>query len=349
MAPVSGPRYWDRDGLTGGGIIDIISHWPASQRTRWHNARICLGETRTDTLNRFDLCYSFKMLCQAEYGGTHQLHYAAKNYMHNYTLSAGLHQNRRIPYQRALRNLTVLMFSHYVHQLESSGSLEGHRTLIVHECLMVAAALGRYHQWQRRVSQQDRGSSDWNKVLAVAKDDFWHKYSLALTLLGSAQNPAYAHPKLLGRCYDNMYHNGWFIGDLPARGKPPTEEQAKKIYNQEYEEVVAQIENILDLMDESPSYSMIPTSLINPDIVLPHKLFWEHRGFPKIPPGCNPEPQEYGMDGAWGLVNLDWSQCMPIFQPDDVDRDPWCCDIGQNWQILQNRINSIKRLVKWKG
>ena len=145
MAPVSGPRYWDWDELTGGGIIDIISHWPASQRTCWHDACICLGETRTDTLNHFDLCYSFKMLCQAEYRGTCQLHYAARNYMCNYTLSAGLHQNWWIPYERALRNLMVLMFSHYVHQLESSSSLEGHQTLIVHECLMVAAALGRYH------------------------------------------------------------------------------------------------------------------------------------------------------------------------------------------------------------
>ena len=176
----------------------------------------------------------------------------------------------------------VLMFSHYVHQLESSGSLEGHWTLIVHECLMVAAALGWYHRWQCQVSHQDRENSDWNKVPAMAKDDFRHKYSPALTLLGSAQNPTYAHPKLLGCCYDNVYHNGWFIGELPARGKPPTEEQAKKIYDQECEEVVAQIENILDLTDESPSYSMIPTSLVNPDIVLPHRLFRERRGFLEI-------------------------------------------------------------------
>ena len=262
------------------------------------------------------------MLCRAEYGGTRQLHYAARNYMRNYTLSTGLHQNRRIPYERALRNLTVLMFSHYVHQLESSGSLEGHRTLIVHECLMVAATIGRYHRLQCRVSHQDRENLDWNKVPVVAKDDFWHKYSPALTLLGSTQSPVYAHPKLLGHCYDNVYHNGWFIGDLLARGKLPMEEQAKKIYDQEYEEMVARIENILDLMNESPSYPMIPTSLVNPDIVLPHKLFREHRGLPEIPPGHNPEPREYEMDGARGLVDLDWSQRTPIFQPDDVDRDP---------------------------
>ena len=28
------------------------------------------------------------------------------------------------------------------------------------------------------------------------------------------------------------------------------------------------------------------------------------------------------MDGAWGLVDLDWSQHTPIFHPDDIDRDP---------------------------
>ena len=80
MAPVSHLRYQDGDGLTGMGIANIISYWLASQRTRWYDACICLGETRTNTLNRFDLCYSFKMLCRAEYGGTHQLHIATKNY-----------------------------------------------------------------------------------------------------------------------------------------------------------------------------------------------------------------------------------------------------------------------------
>ena len=176
------------------------------------------------------------MLCRAEYGGTHQLHFATKNYICNYTYTAGIHQNWHITYERALRNLTVLMFSHFVHQLENSGSLEGHRILIVHECLQVAAALSRYHRWQCRVNLQKISSdnADWNKIPKVAKDDFWHKYSPALTLLGITQNLAFAHPKLLGRCYDNMYHNGQFIGDLLAGGKPPTVDQSRKVYTQEY-------------------------------------------------------------------------------------------------------------------
>ena len=227
MAPISSPRYRDRDELTEGGIVNIISYWLASPRTRWYDAHICLGETQTDILNHFDLYYSFKMLCQVEYGGTHQLHLTAKNYTCNYSLSAGLHQNRRITYKRALRNLTVLMFSHYVHHLESSGSLKGHQTLMVHKCIQVVAAFGRYHQWQHRVSHQEKGeNTDWNKVLAVAKDDFQHKYSPALTLLGNTQNLTFTHPKLLRRCYDTIYHNGQLIGDLPARRKPPTEDQS---------------------------------------------------------------------------------------------------------------------------
>ena len=277
MAPISGPSYRDQDELTRGGIVNIISYWPASQRTHWYDARICLGETRTNTLNHFDLCYSFKMLCWAEYGGTRQLHLAAKNYARYYTYTAGIHQNRQITYERALRNLTVLMFSHFVHQPENSRSLEGHQTLIVHECLQVVATLGQYHHWQHQVNLQEISSenADWNKIPKVAKDDFQHKYSPALTLLGNAQNPAFAHPKLIGCCYDNVYYNGRFIGDLPARGKPPTEEQSKKVYTQEYQEVVAWVENSLDLTEESPSYSVVPTSLVNPDIVLPHSLFRE--------------------------------------------------------------------------
>ena len=155
------------------------------------------------------------MLCWVEYGGTHQLHLATKNYACNYSYSAGIHQNQWITYKRALRNLTVLMFSHHVHQLENSGSLEGHQTLIVHECLQVAAALSRYHCWQCWVNLQEISSenADWNKIPTVAKDDFRHKYSLALTLLGNAQNPAFPHPKLLRHCCDNVYFNGRFIGD----------------------------------------------------------------------------------------------------------------------------------------
>ena len=79
---------------------------------------------------------------------------------------------------------------------------------------------------------------------------------------------------------------------------------------------------MLDLTLESPSYSMVLTSLANPDIVLPHHKFWKRRGLPELPSGRGPKQREYSMDGARGLVDLDWSQQTPIFHPDDIDRDP---------------------------
>ena len=82
------------------------------------------------------------------------------------------------------------------------------------------------------------------------------------------------------------------------------------------------MENTLDLTLESPSYLMVPTSLVNLDIVLPHQEFWERRGLPELPSGHGPEQREYTMDGVRGLVDLDWSKWTPIFHPDDIDQDP---------------------------
>ena len=159
------------------------------------------------------------------------------------------------------------------------------------------------------------------KVPTISAGDFRYKYSLALDFLGNTQHMTYAHPNLLGWCYDNVYHQRWLIRDLPARGKLPTKEQTQKIYNQEYEEVVARIENTLDLTDESPTYPLVPTSLHNPEIILPPRLFREQRGLPELPPRHMPEPREYELDGTRGLIDLSWSQRAPQMQPDDIDRD----------------------------
>ena len=193
---------------------------------------------------------------------------------------------------------------------------------MVHECLTIASALGHFHQWQRWVELGDRDKREWTKVPVVNKGDFCYKYSMALILMGSVQHPAYSHPKMLGCYFDNVYHQGHFIGDLPALGKNPTEAQTKRVYDQEYEEVIARIENSLDLSLQGMVYQMIPTSLLNPKIVLPPKVFREREGLPEVPLDCIPQPLYYMFDGAQGLVDLSWEQWVPLIQPDDVNKDP---------------------------
>ena len=196
MAPVAcrGP---DREGLSGQGITSVISYWPVSQRSHRHNANICLGETPTANYNRFDLCYSFNLLCDAEYGRRKGLHIAARNYMRNYAATAGPYGSRRIPYERALWNLVVIMFSHSVDNFENTGSLEGHRTLVIHECLTVAHKLGKFHRWQRRVAPENRDKENWNVEVEPGPKDFRYKYSTALELLGTAMALTYVHPDFL--------------------------------------------------------------------------------------------------------------------------------------------------------
>ena len=80
--------------------------------------------------------------------------------------------------------------------------------LMAHECLMVAATLGCFYRWQRRVELEGRDKPDWMNVPTVSAGDFRYKYSPALDLLGNAQHPTYAHPKLLGRCFDKSTTKG---------------------------------------------------------------------------------------------------------------------------------------------
>ena len=116
--------------------------------------------------------------------------------------------------------------------------------------------------------------------------------------MGSVQHPVFTHPKMLGRCYDNVYHQGRFIGDLLAWGKNPTKVQTKTIYDQEYEEVIARIENSLDLSHQGMAYPVVPTSLLNPEIVLPPRVFREQRGLLEVPPSHKPQPRDYTLDRA---------------------------------------------------
>ena len=86
--------------------------------------------------------------------------------------------------------------------------------------------------------------------------------------------------------------------------------------------MVAQIENTLDLSDESPSYLMVPTSLRNPENILPPRLFREQWGLPEPPLSHMSELWEFNIDGTQALLDLSWSQQDPQVQPDDIDKDP---------------------------
>ena len=127
-------------------LVTLVNHHPEPPwKSRHHCAMLCLGKgLNRAKLNCLDLHCSFEALVSAEYGGRDHLDFAARNYVENVrrqeTGVAGL------TYERALRNLVVAMYGHYVDLFQCHSSTAGHRMVLSYNCLEVAAKLGCYHR-----------------------------------------------------------------------------------------------------------------------------------------------------------------------------------------------------------
>ena len=212
MAP-GACREPSSSGVTGVPAAIVNYHPVSPQISRHRCAAFCLGESPAQTrLKCHDLRCSFEALVKAEYGGREHLDFAARNYVENVrkedTRISG------ITYERALRNLVVAMYWHYVDLFRSHFSMAGHRIVLVYNCLEVAAKLGRYHRAVRR-QQPGEELPDWIPTLEIPVGDSRLDFVDAFTLLGDAMHPAYGHPKSLARAYDQVYYEGWEIGNLP--------------------------------------------------------------------------------------------------------------------------------------
>ena len=249
---------------------DIINYHPVSLRKGRHRcATFCLGESPAQArLKCLDLRCSFEALIKAEYGGRDHLDFAARNYTDNVRREevrvAG------IMYQRALWNLIVAMYGHYVDLFRCHSAMVGHCLILAYNCLEVAAKLGRYHRAVRR-RQPGEELPDWVSTPDIPAGDVRHNYIDAFTLLGDALHPAYGHPMALARAYDHVYHEGREIGNLPLRGKKDAE-QSMVVYWAEYAQVVHRFFTLAYIGCEKFVRPM-PTSLVHPEMVYPGKKY----------------------------------------------------------------------------
>ena len=124
----------------------MINYHPVSPQTSRHCcAMLCLGESPAQArLKCLDLRCSFEAVMKAEYGGRDHLDFAARNYVENVRKEeTGI---SGITYERALQNLVVAMYGHYVDLFRCHSSTAGHRIVLAYNCQEVATKLGRYHR-----------------------------------------------------------------------------------------------------------------------------------------------------------------------------------------------------------
>ena len=306
------------------GITSVsatINYYPVSPRKSRHRcAVLCLGESPAQArLKCLDLCCSFEALVKAKYGGRDHLDFAAQNYVEN----VGREETGicGITYERALWNLLVAMYGHYVDLFRCHSSTAGHRIVLVYNCLEVAAKLGRYHRAVQR-QQPGEGLPDWIPTPEVPTGDRWLDYVDAFTLLGDAMHPTYGHLKTLARAYDQVYYEGQEMGSLPLRGKKKAD-QSVAVYRVEYAQIVHRF-STLTRIDCEKFIRPLPTSLVHPEMVFPGKKYEAYcLKASESGPVVQYEPtSDYKMDGLQPRVDLRPGIEIPVYPEDEVDADP---------------------------
>ena len=319
MAPVACGE-WLLSGMTGTSA-DVINYHPVSPRKGRHRcAAFCLGESPAQAqLKCLDLRCSFEALVKAEYGGRDHLDFAARNYTENVRREevgvAG------ITYERALRNLIVAMYGHYVDLFRCHSAMAGHRLVLAYNCLEVAAKLGRYHRAVRR-QQPGEELPDWISTPDIPAGDMRLNYVDAFTLLGDALHPAYGHPMTLARAYDHVYHEGREMGNLPLRGRKNAE-QSMAVYREEYAQVTHCFYTLARISCEKFIRPM-PTSLAHLEMVYPGKRY-EAYCLKAAEPGTEIQYEpvsDFKMDGLQPRIDLRPGIEVPKYPEDEIDADP---------------------------
>ena len=304
-----------------GTLVTLFNYHPVSpKKSRHHCAMLCLGEGSTRArLNCLDLRCSFEALINVEYRGRDHLDFVAWNYVENVRKEET--RIARITYERALWNLVVAMYGHYMDLFHCHTATAGHRMVLVYNCREVATKLGRYHRaiWRLQPGEE---LPDWIPTPEVPAGDPRLDYVDAFTLLGDTMHPTFGHPKTLAWAYDHVYHKGREMGNLPLRGKKSVDQSAM-VYQVEYAQIVHRLSTLTRIDCERFVRPML-TSLVCPEMVYPNKKYKAYcLKVPESRPVVQYEPvSNYKMD--WLRPRIDLRPCaeVPVYPEDDVDADP---------------------------
>ena len=182
-------------------------------------------------------------------------------------------------YEKALRNLIVFMFGHYIDAFECHGAGKGHQAILALECFTVADEQGRFHHWYKTADLQKPRvmKTQWKELPHEPQDDCCSSYNLALATMGSPKQPSYGYPKLLGWYFDHVYHQSRNIGQLTRKKWDNSTGYNKLVYNRELGELLSHLQGPRDLNCLTWS-DLGQTSLLNPEIILPEEEFWAAHG-----------------------------------------------------------------------
>ena len=193
------------------------------------NAPFCLGET-CHYFKQCDLFYSFHIIVKVQFGGLAQLDRAINNYRDNLN-SLYRHLDMMLTADRALRNIIVSTYSHYIDSWAMNGACIGHRTVLMCSMLRFAMHFGRYRHRERHFAKEHRRKGippttqppaiDVDALLTDEEENLKLEQINAthpgiLDLLGDLGNPLYAEPHSMAEHFDTMMIGACSVGELPS-------------------------------------------------------------------------------------------------------------------------------------
>ena len=146
-------------------------------------------------------------------------------------------------YEKALRNLVVFMFRHYIDAFKSTGAWQGHQAILALECFSIADQLGRFHWWYKQadLTKPRILKTRWMDLPSEPQDDSRPYYASSLAVLGSPKQPSYGHLKILGWYFDHVYHQGRYIRQLTQKSWDKSTSHNQEVYDRELNETISYI------------------------------------------------------------------------------------------------------------
>ena len=193
------------------------------------NVPFCLGKTH-HYFKRCDLFSSFHAVIEVRFGSLVRLYRTANNYKENLN-SLYRHPDLTLTIDKALHNIIVSAYSHYIDSWPMNGACVGHHAILMRSMLQFAMHYGRYRCRQGHLVKDRRrkelpSSAPMPSVdIAALLDEEEENLRLRqinvthvsniMDLLGDPGNPLYAEPHSMAEHYDAMLVGAPTLGDLP--------------------------------------------------------------------------------------------------------------------------------------
>ena len=195
------------------------------------NAPFCLGEYRL-YFEQCDLFRSFHAVVEVQFGGLDRLDRAVHNYKENLN-SLNRHPDLILNLDKALCNLIVSAYAHYIDSWPMNGACLGHCALLMRSMLRFAMHYGHYgHRYCSLVYQRrhKKSASSWLPAIDVAalledkEEDLRVQqisvmHAAIMELLGDPRSPLYAEPHSMAEHFDALVVGASAVGDLPVRAR----------------------------------------------------------------------------------------------------------------------------------